>query len=161
MVILKYIIQTDASLSGWGAVCQDSQTGGRWSDEEKGNHINFLELKGIQFALKAFQSKIEGKHAKVLTDSTTALSFVLCFGGTKSRICNSVTKEIWFRCIDHRVWLFCSHIAGKINQADARSRQFNDQLEWSLSQEVFNDICEQFRTPEIDLFAFRLNKQIP
>lgn len=154
-------IQTDASLSGWGAICQDSQTGGRWSDEEKENHINFLELKAIQFALKAFQSKIEGKHVKILTDNTTALSYVLCFGGMKSKVCNSLSKEIWFWCIDHSVWLSCSHIAGKNNPADTPSRQFNDQLEWSLSQEVFSSICEQFGTPKIDLFASRLNRKLP
>ena len=154
-------IQTDASLSGWGSVCNDSQIGGRWLEQEKQNHINALELKAILFALKAFRDKIEGKHVKVLTDSTTAVAYISSFGGTKSQICNSLSKEIWFWCIDHKVWLSCCHIAGKINQADMPSRKFNDQLEWSLSQEVFQDICEMFSLPEIDLFASRLNKKLP
>ena len=79
-------IQSDASLSGWGAVCNNCEIGGRWSEQEKQNHINVLELKAIQFALKVFREKIEGKHVKVLTDNTTAVSYISSFGGIKSQI---------------------------------------------------------------------------
>ena len=38
------VIETDASLVGWGAVCPGVQTGGLWSQEEQLEHINVLEL---------------------------------------------------------------------------------------------------------------------
>ena len=37
-------ITTDASLTGWGATCQESRTGGPWSFLEAQEHINWLEL---------------------------------------------------------------------------------------------------------------------
>ena len=37
-------IETDASMTGWGAYCQGNLTGGRWSEEEQSLHINELEL---------------------------------------------------------------------------------------------------------------------
>ena len=36
------VIETDASLIGWGAVCQGVHTGGLWSQEEQLEHINVL-----------------------------------------------------------------------------------------------------------------------
>ena len=33
-------IDSDASLTGWGAACQDQRTAGPWSSEEKQMHIN-------------------------------------------------------------------------------------------------------------------------
>ena len=47
-------IRTDASLLGWGATCNGTSTGGRWSVEEAEQHINCLELKAAILALKAF-----------------------------------------------------------------------------------------------------------
>ena len=39
---------TDASNEGWGAHLEQSSTQGLWSPQEKGLHINILELKGVQ-----------------------------------------------------------------------------------------------------------------
>ena len=102
------------------------QIGGRWSEIERGKHINALELKATLFALKAFSEKIVGKHIKVLTGNSTAASYINNMGGTKSELCNSISKEIWSWCIEKNIWLSCSHIAGKSNEADAPSRKFND-----------------------------------
>ena len=40
-------LTTDASQNGWGAVYDDTSTGGFWSDEEKSYHINYLELLAV------------------------------------------------------------------------------------------------------------------
>ena len=47
------VIETDASLIGWGAICQGVQTGGLWSQEEQLEHINVLELTAGMFAVQA------------------------------------------------------------------------------------------------------------
>jgi hypothetical protein len=44
--------------------------------------------------------------------------------------------------------------------ADRRSREFGDQTEWQLSEQVFQKICTRFGTPDVDLFASRLNAQL-
>lgn len=41
-----------------------------------------------------------------------------------------------------------------------KSREFNDHIEWQLNVGIFNEICNLRTTPEIDVFASRLNKQV-
>ena len=158
----QIILQTDASLSGWGAVLIDNKTGGRWTPDEQKYHINYLELLAILYGLKSFESQLKCfTHVKILTDNTTAVSYVNKMGGIKSICCNTIAKSIWFWAKKHNVWLTASHIAGTENTiADAESRKFNDQVEWQLNKDIFCDICELWGDPQIDLFASRLNSQL-
>ena len=48
------LIESDASLTGWGASSLGSRTGGPWSVEEKNLHINCLELLAAFLAVKSF-----------------------------------------------------------------------------------------------------------
>ena len=49
---------------------------------------------------------------------------------------------------------------GQLNTlADEKSRIFDDKTEWKLNAQVFQQIVGKFVTPEIDLFASRLNYQ--
>ena len=41
------VIQTDASIQGWGAVYDDQKVGGRWTSLESAKHIVILELKSF------------------------------------------------------------------------------------------------------------------
>ena len=151
---------TDASLLGWGAVCQNSKIGGRWTENERQKHINELELMAILFALKSFRMLITNKHVKILTDSTTAVFYITNMGGIQSITCDKISRDIWAFCIENNIWVSCSHIAGKENDADTPSREFNDRIEWSLSVECFETICSVLGTPSIDLFASRLNTKL-
>ena len=53
----SFIIETDASNLGWGAVFGKDKIGGQWINEEKEKHINYLELLAIDFALHSFREK--------------------------------------------------------------------------------------------------------
>lgn len=155
-------IMTDASTSGgWGAVCMTHNTGGRWKKEEESYHINVLELIAIEYAMKSFEKVISGKHVKVLTDNTCAVTYIKNMGGSHSTNCNTVANRIWKWCQDKNVWITIAHIPGKCNgQADQKSRKFNDNTEWKLDSIIFHKIVEKLGTPSIDLFASRLNCQL-
>ncbi|VDI82138.1 Hypothetical predicted protein [Mytilus galloprovincialis] len=45
--------------------------------------------------------------------------------------------------------------------ADHMSRNFTDSTEWQLKVEIFDRICKHFFVPNVDLFASRLNFQVP
>ena len=49
---------SDASLSGWGASCDQVTLRGPWSPVEKERHINELELIAALYALQAFTAKL-------------------------------------------------------------------------------------------------------
>ena len=44
--------------------------------------------------------------------------------------------------------------------ADKESRVFNDSTEWRLNKDVFAELIKMHTSPDIDLFASRLNKQV-
>ena len=59
------------------------------------------------------------------------------------------------------MWLSAAHIPGTENcTADTDSREFSDDSEWMVSDFVFKIITDLFGTPEIDLFATRLNHKL-
>ena len=154
------VLFTDASLEGWGAHVGNQATGGRWSEKEKESHINVLELRAIDFALRSLcdQRQI---HVKIFTDNTTALAYVKHQGGVKSPDCNEVAQDIWSWCEDRDIWLSIAHIPGVDNElADFKSRNFADNLEWELNPAIFEKVVRIFGKPEIDLFASRLNTKV-
>lgn len=159
-------IYTDASsdadkTGGWGAVCENEETGGRWSKSEEDCHINVQELMAVELGLKSFKQKISGKHVRVRTDNTCALSYLKNMGGSHSLDMNEIAKRIWLWCKRHNVWLTVEHIPGKLNtKADFKSRVFNDRTEWMLDPRIFQSLTERLFVPEIDLFASRSNHQI-
>ena len=154
-------IQTDASLRGYGMVLGSVVWGGKWSDEECTYHINVLELLAVLYALKAFRNQVKNKHVKILTDSITAMACIKNMGSQKSLQCDKVSLDIWNWCIKNDVWVSCNHIPGTTNEADRPSRKFEENLEWMLDKNIFVNICDKLEKPCIDLFASKVNKQLP
>ena len=69
------VIESDASKSGWGAVCQGVATGGRWTSEEAGLHINLLELQAVFLALQSFLKDKTKVAVLVRSDNRTAIAY--------------------------------------------------------------------------------------
>ena len=60
-----------------------------------------------------------------------------------------------------KIWLTAAHVPGVENvEADAASRIFSDDTEWTLHPHVFEHLVQRFGTPDIDLFASRLNCRV-
>ena len=155
-------LRTDASGLGWGAQLNDNgtcvETGGRWEGNELELHINAQELMAVQLSLKALCKNYRNCHIRIESDNATNVCYLNEMGGSKSRICNSISKEIWLWCIDKRIWISLSHIAGCRNIIeDRRSRVFNDTTEWKLNPVIFEKIHSIYHEIEIDFFASRLN----
>lgn len=157
------ILFSDASKKGWGAYNQteDKRAGGVWSPQEQRLHINVLELKACQLTLLSFCQTTKGQHVKMFMDNTTSCAYINKFGGKKNEL-NSLARDIWFWCLDKNIHLTAAHIPGTDNiEADKESRTFNEDLEWSISIEVFTRITKTFPGLSVDLFASRLNYKLP
>lgn len=153
-------IYSDASTSGWGAVCNGSATHGFWNDAEKRLHINHLELLAVLYALKCFTSALNNKQILLRVDNTTALSYVNKMGGTHVPTLNRIARDIWLWCEKRELWIFASYIPSKDNvEADRESRVIKENTEWQLSDAAFTKIVDRFSEPQIDLFASRINKK--
>ena len=151
----------DASNGGWG--CLDPQTkqkgGGRWTEDEAKMHINALELTAALFSVKSLCSHKQGIHLRIATDNSTTLYAINKQGSTKPYL-NDIAREIWHFAIDRDIWLSAVHCPGKLMPADEASRVFDDNIEWTLSDSLFDVICARFGQPSIDLFASRLNNKV-
>ena len=77
-------------------------------------------------------------------------------------MCNELANTIWLWCIQRNIWISATYLPGELNTvADTRSRKFNDNIEWMLNPQIFTKITAKFGKPDIDLFASRLNHQVP
>ena len=156
-------LKCDSSLEGWGSVIDNSSTtaNGRWSPLESAYHINYLEIKAVLFGLKSLCSKFKHCSIKVLSDNQTAVAYLRNMGGTHSRDCNQITRETILWCKDRDISLTITHLPGKLNfEADKASREFHDDTEWSLDVQVYQTLVSRWGTPDVDLFASRLNAKI-
>lgn len=67
-------ITTDASLKGWGAVCDSMSTGGPWTTREAKHHINYLEMLAAFLGLKSFVKDERDMHVRIRLDNTTGVN---------------------------------------------------------------------------------------
>ena len=156
------VIETDASLMGWGAQCQEHRTGGQWSVEEKVMHINALELLAVSLALKAFVKDKSHVNILIQTDSMSAKAYINHLGGTHSHQLNLLAVQLWKWCLDRHISLTAEHLPGKENQiADEESRIVRDQCDWMIHPNLFAQIQQEMGPLEVDLFASRLTHQLP
>ena len=115
-----------------------------------------LEIRAILLGLQSLCPT--GCHVRVMTDNTTALAYVKHQGGVRSLECNEEAQRIWSWAEGNQVWISIAHVPGIFNEiADFHSRNFADNLEWSLNDRIFNKIVKIFGQPDVDLFATRLN----
>lgn len=81
-------------------------------------------------------------------------------GGVQFPHLTSITKELWQWCEERNLFVLASYIRSAENDvADAESRKTHPDIEWELSDYAFQKVTNAFGTPNIDLFASRVNKK--
>ena len=152
-------IETDASLTGWGARYGSQRANGYWTQEEKNYHINKLELLAAEYGLHSFFNFENNKQILLRMDNTTAIAYINRFGGCRSRDLHIIAKRIWNWCEDNNIWLVASYISSSKNYvADFESRkEFDPESEWALNLKYYTRIERVFGKAQIDLFASHLN----
>ena len=84
-------------------------------------------------------------HLRMRSDNVTAVSYINAMGGCKSDGCNRITYEIWQWAIEKNIWLSAAHTPGVDNyEADQLSTKVYPNLEWSFTDEVFNQMLKRF-----------------
>jgi hypothetical protein len=156
-------LESDASDLGWGGVnrtCKEViKTGGKFTQDEVDLRNNYLELKAACFTILAFCKDGKNAHIQISVDNKTAVSYLNKQGGRKSHL-NRLAREIWKWAKSHKNWISAVYLEGIKNKvADYESRHVNDNLEYEISDEMFQKICQRFGKPDVDLFASRLNNK--
>lgn len=160
----QIVVQTDASLSGWGAQVDSGHlVSGEWSPLEAEHHINWLELRAVEKALGEVSAIVQGKVVLIKSDNSTTVQYINRQGGTRSGTLCSLTFRLlrWCRC--KGIVLRAEHIPGRLNLIpDALSRSGTlAPTEWSLPRHFVSSLCDLWWDPKVDLFANHLNHRLP
>ena len=90
------------------------------------------------------------------------LFYFVKMGGTRSQELLQVAKEIWYYLLANRIAVTAEYLSSSLNiQADWQSRNHKYSSDWKLNLKIFFQIVKIRRIPQIDLFASRLNHQLP
>ena len=158
---VQLTLETDASLTGWGATCEGTRTGGPWSREEQHLHINCLELLAAILAVKCFAKSKRSIKILLRMDNTSAIAYINKLGGTVSHVLNNLTKQLWLWCMERDISLQAQHLPGVMNTiADSESRVMVDRTDWMIHPQIFQEVNRKWGPLEVDLFASRLTTQI-
>jgi hypothetical protein len=150
----REIVQTDASLTGWGAVWQHRAVTGQWGPQEVGENINTLELRAVLRALKHLAPFLKGRHILVRSDNKSVVYHINHQGGTRSSQSLQVSQELLTWAFPRFASIRAMHIPGVSNVVpDFLSRHRIPSTEWRLNPEVVEMIWQRFGRAEVDLFA--------
>ena len=83
-------------------------------------------------------------------------------GGTHSLNLSLQACHPWQWFLQRNILLSAEHLPGTLNTvADGESRHVETSAEWMLHKEVFQRVQDILGTCRVDLFATRLNHQLP
>ena len=91
---VEYYLYTDSSTQGWGAHLQELTASGIRSLDQSQLHINVLELQAIWLGLRAFSQRVENARVALMSDNTSAVSYLRNQGSTKSLAMNDLATDI-------------------------------------------------------------------
>jgi hypothetical protein len=151
---------TDASGTGWGAVCQKEVYQGKWTREERKLTSNQKECLAVLKGLHACSDQLQNAVVRIHSDNMTTVSNISRQGGAHSKVIIQIIKTIWRYALSKGMWLAIQHIKGIDNiLADQASRSETHRDEYYLTDHAMEKIKGRFGTPTVDLFANRDNRR--
>ena len=152
------IIQTDATLEGWGFQTDRNRYWGTF-DKTMSYSINVLELLTVWYSLLMVEER--GVVIQIRCDNSSAIASVRRSASLVHHL-SALAELIWRRAVEYQWILYISHIKGTFNViADQLSRRTEISTEWSLPPETFQKIRLWNPKLQVDLFATHLNNQLP
>ncbi len=98
------VVSTDASATGWGAMCNGHAAAGLWTGPQLQWHINCLELLAVWLALRRFRTLLHEKHywsarttLRPLRTSTTKAVYAPVACRNSPAISSFGVRSIWGR----------------------------------------------------------------
>lgn len=161
--VLEMFLYADTSLNGWGVSILEMEVSGCWLPHEQQEHIALLELRTIQLGLQSFEALLQGETVAVLSDNTTAVSYLKKAGGTRSLALIWEAQETLQWTEDNSVAILTQFVRGETNiVADCLNRR-NQVIstEWVLHHHVCSSLWRLWGSPLLNLFATRLNHRLP
>jgi ribonuclease HI len=151
-------ITTDASPSGWGAMCQErgketTYLWGSWPKTAQTWSSNKRELTAILRVLKELTHSAQfGASVKVCSDNTAAVFAIRGWKSTTNRI--PALRRLW-NLLQSRGWsLTAQYLPGALNDAADKLSRMSDSGEYRLSMTTVRTLQAKWNIPlTLDVFA--------
>ncbi|KAL0148359.1 hypothetical protein M9458_056339, partial [Cirrhinus mrigala] len=151
VVCRRKVVTTEASNTGWGALCDGKLAFGLWTKAQEGIHINCLEMLAMCRALHFFLPDL----------NMTVVSYIKCQGGLSSKRLFTLVESLLEWAQLNLCSLRATHVPGRLNQgADMLSRSNVPSGEWTLHP-LAQKIWEVFGKAEVNLFTSVDNSHCP
>lgn len=156
-------VWTDASLSGWGAVClvggRLTEAHGQWAPRERLLHINLLEMRAKRLALLSFAPLLQRRHVHFRGDNLV-VTHVAASGTSRSPELMSETRLLFADLDSLHVTTTESWLSSTDNaRADQLSRLRDEGP--LLRASVADSLLARFGPHTVDRFASSDNALLP
>ena len=126
LVPLQINMASDSSMKGGGGVVKfnlaPEEVAVVWSEYEKEQHINWLEMLMVWVMLFSFKSDLAGKVVKFEVDNLVTC-WCLRRAGARTKQLMMLVRWVWLLCLQYDIALDMQHLAGTLNvRPDALSR---------------------------------------
>ena len=120
-------------------------------------------MKAVLLALRQLEHLCKDQIVLVATDNTTVVSYINKQGGMRSGSLCALLWRLLSWCHHRGITLRARHIPGRLNVIADKLSGHNQviQTEWSLSPQVFSQLCSRWPPLLVDLFATRFNHKLP
>lgn len=145
-------------------------TWGHWSKTESMRSNNARELQAAILTVKALEDRIYQERksralqqiiVRLQTDNIVTATYLNKQGG-RSFFLSILAERFLLWCRKRKIRIQATYLPGKLNRVpDQLSRRRRDRSDWKLNPRIFNRIQQIFGQMSIDLFASRLNHQLP
>jgi hypothetical protein len=157
----RHVVTTDASSFGWGGWMGKKDVQGFWTRAEAKRSSNKRELHTTTLVVQALRRDLQGSTVEIRTDNLTTMAYVNHQGGRDPAL-TELVRPLWDWALRTRTTVFATYIPGKVNdRADRLSRRKRDRTDWMLHRSLFRRLNRQCGPFTLDLFATRLNAQLP
>ena len=155
------IIFTDASEHSYGGyilqrlgnvICQS-----RFTEGEKATSSTNRELVAIKCCLESFADQIRHEAVEVRTDNQNAARIIE--KGSKRPHLQQLAVQIFEICTQNDILLHPTWIPRELNKYADYLSKLTDTDDWSIDNETFAYVCQQFGHPSFDRFADDLNRK--
>ena len=157
------IIFCDASDNAYGGfmlhrlgkpICQS-----RFSHDELGTSSTYRELLAIKNCLLSFAGHIQHEAVEVRTDNKNAAGIIQ--KGSRRPHLQQLAVEIFEICLKYDILIKPTWIPREQNRYADYLSKLSDTDDWTIDNETFQYLVQEFGQPQFDRFSDNLNYKVP
>ena len=135
-------------------ICQ-----GRFTTEQVGTSSTNRELVAVKNCLQSFAHLLRHEAVEIRTDNLSAARIIQ--KGSRRPHLQDLALQIFRLCTQNDILLHPIWIPREQNQYADYLSKLTDTDDWSIDDETFSYLCQQFGHPDFDRFADDVNCKVP